>query len=230
MAEQPTQPGRGAAGQLHRLCRALQSTLGLLGAAVTVRSVEESEAVVAAADPTSRWLVELEFGLGEGPSRDAFTRGKPVLAPELGGRIDGSWPAYTSTAHAAGVGGVFAFPLQVGASRFGVLTVFSRPPRRLDQGEVAKCLAMADLATEILLASSVSSVDGEIAPDLKSALGQRGEIFQAQGMVMVALRVSLPEALALMRARAFTDGRDLLDVSVDIIERRLELSTDGQDP
>ena len=227
---QPTQPGRGVAGQLHRLCLALESALGLLGAAVTVRSVAESEAVVAAASPTSRRLVEMEFGLGEGPSRDAFDRGKPVLVPELGKRLDGGWPAYTATAHASGVGGVFAFPLQVGASRFGVLTVFSRPPRRLDRGEVAKCLAMAHLATEMLVASSVTSVDGEIAPDLKSALGQRGEIYQAQGMVMVALRVSLAEALALMRARAFTEGRDLLDVSVDIIEGRLQLSIDRQDP
>ncbi len=171
----------------------------------------------------------MEFGLGEGPSRDAFSRGKPVLVPELGGHLDGSWPAYTATAHDAGIGAVYAFPLQVGASRFGVLTVFASQPRTLDRDELAKCLAMVQLATDMLLASSASSVDGEIAPDLKGALGLRGEIYQAQGMVMMALRFSLPEALALMRARAFADGRDLLDVSIDIIEGRLHLNKNGED-
>lgn len=226
--QQPRADGYGVADQLHRLCLAVRSGLDLSGAAVTVKSVDDSEAVVAASDTNARDLLEMEFGLGEGPSRDAFSRGRPVFASDLGGGTHG-WPAYTVAAHAAGVCAVFALPLQVGASRFGVLTLFDDHPRRLDRDEVEKCLVMAELATERLLASSASSLDGEIDPDLKNSLRLRGEIYQAQGMVMVALRVGLAEALALMRARAYADARDLLEVSVDIIEGRLHLATDQTD-
>lgn len=117
--------------------------------------------------------------------------------PEVGGPQDGSWPAYTPLAVAAGIGAVFAFPLQTGSSRFGVFTVFASEPRRLDHAETMRCQAIAELATEQLLDSSAASVDGEIDPDLKRAMGFRSEIYQGQGMVMVALRIPLVEAMAL---------------------------------
>jgi AmiR/NasT family two-component response regulator len=78
----------------------------------------------------------------------------------------------------------------------------------------------------MLLDSSTTSCDGEIDPDLKSALGFRSEIYQAQGMTMVALGIPLPEALAVMRAHAFAAGRMLIDVSTDVVEGRLDLHAD----
>lgn len=226
VALQPSLDGRGIADQLQRLCRASVAGLHMTGAAVTVRSADGSEAVAAASDGRSRGLAEVELGVGEGPARDAFDLGRPVLVPELGGSRDDAWHGYSPAAHAAGIGAVFAFPLQVGLSRFGVLTMFCDAPRRLDQREVFRGLVMSEVATEMLLDSSAASVDGEIDPNLKSALGFRGEIYQAQGMVMVSLGVALPEALARMRAHSYAAERDLIDVSVDILEGRLALTDD----
>lgn len=87
-----------------------------------------------------------------------------------------------------------------------------------EDDEVARGLVLSELATEMLLDSSTSSVDGEMDPDLKSALGFRGESYQAQWM---ALGIALPEALARMRAHALLESRDLVEVSVDIVEGRL---------
>ena len=98
----------------------------------------------------------------------------------------------------------------------------------LDERDVAQCLALSELATEMLLDSSQTTSDGEIDPDLKSALGFRSEIYQAQGMVMVTLDTALPEALAILRAHAFASGRKLLDVSIDIVQGRLDLTDDRQ--
>ena len=227
--QQPSADGGGVANQLYRLCRAVAAGLHLKGTAVTVKSLDGFEAVAAASDATSGRLAELEFSVGEGPSHDAFVQGRPVIVSELSGHKGGGWPGYTPLAQDEGLGAVFAFPLQLGASRFGVLSLFADTPRRLDRGEMARCLAMSELATEMLLDSSASSPDGEIDPDLKSALSFRSEIYQAQGMVMAALRIQLPEALARMRAHAFASGRHLIDVSADIVEGRLQLTKDGQD-
>lgn len=230
VALQPSLDGRGIADQLQRLCSAAAAGLHMTGAAVTLRSADGSEAIAAASDGASKTLAELELGVGEGPARSAFDRGRPVLVPELGGSQDAAWPGYAPAALAGGIVAVFAFPLQVGVSRFGVLSMFCDSPRRLDQRELTKGLVLSELATEMLLDSSESSADGEIDPDLKSALGFRGEIYQAQGMVMVALGIALPEALARMRGHSFVAGRDLIDVSIDIVAGRLELTDDRHDP
>ena len=107
--------------------------------------------------------------------------------------------------------------------------MFADFPRFLDGAELSQGLALSELATEVLLDSSAATSDGEIDPDLKSALGFRSEIYQAQGMLMVTLGIPLAEALAMMRAHAFADGRKLIDVAIDIVEGRLDLTNDGRD-
>ena len=211
---------------MYRLACAATTGLDLSGAVVTVKSVDDSEAIAAASDATSRARAELEFSVGEGPAHDAFAEGEPVLVADLAGPQGDVWPGYAPVGRAAGIGAAFAFPLKVGASRFGVLCMFADGPRVLDGAEVSQCVALSELATEVLLDSSEATSDGEIDPDLKSALGFRSEIYQAQGMVMVTLDIGLSEALAVMRAHAFAEARKLIDVSVDIVEGRLDL-TDG---
>ena len=60
--------------------------------------------------------------------------------------------------------------------------------------------------------------------DLDGMLVPRLEVYQAQGMVMVDLGVSLTEAMALLRAHAFTLGQPLGDVAREVVagRRRLE--------
>ena len=229
MDREPARASQGVADGLYRLCRVASAELVLSGAAVTLKSADGSEAIAAASDPASQMLAELEFSVGEGPARDAFARGRPVLVPDLERCVDGSWPGYAPVARAAGIGAAFAFPLQTAHSRFGVLSVFAATSRHLGHDETMKLLTLTGLATEMLLESSAGTADGEIDPGLKNALAFRSEIYQAQGMVMAALRVPLAEALARMRAHAFLSGRDLLEVALDIVAGRLHLTNDRPD-
>ena len=167
----------------------------MTGAVVSLRSASGSEAVAAASDPASTAAAELELSLGEGPSRDAFRLGRPVLVADLDDGREESWVGYTSAAADLGVGSVFAFPLHLGAARFGVLTHVRRLPRNAsDRLRTARCLALSDLATETLLVGSDARTDGRLDPDLESALDFRSEIYQAQGMVMVTLGTDLSDA------------------------------------
>ena len=72
---------------------------------------------------------------------------------------------------------MFAFPLQVGAMCLGVLDVYASQPGSLTDEQVGMALATARRATVILL-------DG--GPGLGDAIDHRAEIYQAQGVVMVA--------------------------------------------
>ena len=166
-------------------------------------------------------VAELEHTVGEGPSRDAVTTNRPVLVSDLRDPAQVPWVAYADAVSRRGVGAVFAFPLHVGAARFGTLTAYSPTAQQLGTRRAACCLAMAEIATEALLAGAETRGDGRLDPDLDGALGLRSEIYQAQGMVMVMLRTDLATALARMRAHAFGTDSSLLEVSMEILAGRL---------
>ena len=63
-------------------------------------------------------------------------------------------------------------------------------------------------------------------PDLLNALELRTEVYQAQGMVMIQLDITLGAALARMRARAFSLGVELGQLSADIVAGRTQLTND----
>jgi hypothetical protein len=57
--------------------------------------------------------------------------------------------------------------------------------------------------------------------DLDEAIEDRAELFQAQGMVMVQLGITIGEAMARMRAYAYAENRRLGEVARDIVARQL---------
>lgn len=228
IAAQPSLDGGGIASQLHRVCGAAVVGLEMTGAVVSMRSPLGPEAIVAHSGDSIRAVAELEFGLGEGPTRDSWDTGRPQFVPDLT-LARTTWVAFAAAAIEAGIRAAYALPLQVGAARFGAFTMYSAAARQLGQEETGKAMVLGDLATEMLLDSSAKSLDGAIDPNLENALDVRSEIYQAQGMLMVSLRVGLPEALARMRAHSFASGRNLVDVAGDIIEGRLDLADDSDD-
>jgi hypothetical protein len=122
---------------------------------------------------------------------------------------------------------IFAFPLQLGAVRLGVLTCVRGAAGPLAQQELTACLIFAEVATELLLDSSPTGAHPD--PDLRGAIHVRDEVYQAQGMVMVELGVTLEVALARMRSVAFADGVSLQELAADIVAGRRPLRM-GDDP
>jgi hypothetical protein len=213
--------GPGLARTLDRVCGATSEGLGLAGSAVTVMSGSGHGAVAGGSSPRMRSLAALEFDLGEGPCRAAFTARRPVLVSDLGGEASAAWPGYALAAGGLGVGAAFAFPLQVGAAALGVLSMYADHVRTLDAEDVGLGAVFAEITTEVLINDAAPAADGTLSPDLTDILDLRPEVFQAQGMVMVALGVSLTEALARMRAHAFAVERSLDELALDIVEARV---------
>jgi hypothetical protein len=197
-----------AATKLRDLCLDLSDPIGMQGAAVNLTAGDGSAGVLAASDERCRRWDELQFSAGEGPCYDAVRWSRPVLTNDLAADGVARWPGYTSTAVAAGVTGVFAFPLQVGAACLGVLDVYGISAGPLSGDQVARALVGAHRATALLL-------DG--GPALGDEILHRVEIYQAQGMIMAAHGEGPAEALSRMRAHAFAHDRSLLTLALAIL-------------
>jgi hypothetical protein len=211
-------PGGAVVGVLDRLCRAAISVLPVDGAVVHLMSVTRGDGVVAASDRTARELGELEFAYGEGPALEAAVLRRPILVPDLGAAQATRWLGYSLSARERRVEAVFALPLHLGAVAFGALELFAAQAGPLDDADTDLALAFAGIGTQTLLDNTIVGPDGELEPGLALAMDRRGEIAQAQGMVMVDLRIGLAEALARMRAHAFAMEVSLLELARRVIE------------
>jgi hypothetical protein len=226
IGQQPPSDGDGVVGALHRLCGAAAQALSALGVGMSVMAEERVLGVAAASDPASERREDLQFVLGEGPCIDAFAAGRPVLVPALADAAINRWPVYVPAIVEGGVRAVFAFPLQIGAARLGVLDIFRAQLGSLSNQEVKQALTFADVAVRTLLDGQENAASGTPAAGLDEAIGNRAELFQAQGMIMVQLGVTLTEALARIRAHAYAEDRNLYEVAGDIVARKLRFYPD----
>ena len=183
---------------------------------------------MAASDEMSRRLGEMHFDFVEGPAQESFATGRPTLLGNVEA-VASQWPGYGQAALSVDALGIFAFPLQVGAARFGLLTLSVDRPHSLTRDEFERCLSFAALATELLIDGPGARAAGHLDPELLDALEFRSEVYQAQGMVMVDLGITLSAALARMRAHAFASDLELGRLAGDIVAGRTRLSRDEDD-
>ncbi|MFG1607921.1 GAF and ANTAR domain-containing protein [Actinoplanes sp. NPDC049265] len=226
-----TRPGMSTAVFLHHVCQAAARALSASGVGISVMTDDGAPGMCAASDPLSERVEELQFITGEGPCIDAFTTRRPVLVPDLD--LDAThrrWPGYAPAAVRDGVRAEFAFPLQIGAARLGILDVFRQRAGPLNGTDLPLALTFADVTVEALLDrkgdTSARTGDGTMPSALTVDVGHRAELFQAQGMVMVQLGVSLGEALVRMRAYAYAQSRRLDEVARDVVAQRLRFDQD----
>jgi hypothetical protein len=86
-------------------------------------------------------------------------------------------------------------------------------------------MRLADATTWHLLREILTLVPGDDTdtPQDRSHLSRR-EVHQATGMVLAQTGRSATDALLLMRAHAFSQGRTVRDVALDVVSRRLDFT------
>ena len=125
-----------------------------------------------------------------------------------------------------GAAAVFAFPLVQGAIRVGVLGLYRATPGSLSPGALADVLVCADVAL-LLLLNSRAGLDGGDGLVEDGWSDDHARVYQATGMLSAQRGVGLEEALALLRAYAFSHDLTLDEVAAAVVGRRLRLDAEG---
>jgi hypothetical protein len=155
----------------------------------------------------------LHFELGEGPGFDAMRVG-PVAAPDV--CDDLRWAAFALAAAHAGLGAVWAYPLTVaGAGAVGWIGLARRRPGALvgrDADEAALVApVLGQLAVRGWTRGEGRTVDEELG-DL-----DRDVVHTAVGVVAERRGVDVDEAAWRLRAQAWTEGRELTELAVEVV-------------
>ena len=207
-----------------RICQACINGLDVDGAAISLHTASTLRETLFASDPTSDLLEELQFTLGEGACMDAARTGRPVLVPDIHDAAQSArWPFYAEAVERAGVGAVFALPLQWATINLGVLDLHRAASGSLPTAQLRDALGAADIAALMLLGLRTDPGGDRV---WERSWGNRVEIHQATGMVVAQLDLSATDAFARLRAYAFVEHQLLGDVARDVVARRLRFTKD----
>lgn len=209
------------------VCRLCVSALPVDGAAFTTMTSDREWETLCVSDPLVAEVEELQFALGEGPCLLAFRSGRPVLLPDVTALGWTRWPAFAPAVADLPIGGLFSFPVQLGAITLGVFTLYRREPGSLSTEDVSQVLRVTDLAGAALLALRAGQpvADGNDTWDEGSGVDRR-QVHQATGMLIAQLGVSAEEAFARLRGYAFAHNLHLNAVAGRIVARQLLLDVD----
>lgn len=223
--------GNGAGPSLQHAVAACARALSAAGASLAMNLNGGLLEPLLATDPEIAELDELQFELGEGPGSDAAAINAPVFEADLAGAAAWRrWPAFAAAGTDRGIRGAFAFPVTAGAAKLGVLTVYRHEPGPLNGDQVADALVFAD-AVFVLALDHRRGVSVDLDQVIETAFtARRAEVHQAAGRLASMQRISVTDALARLRAHAYSSGLSLHAVAIDVMADRLRLDADLAPP
>ncbi|WP_275002332.1 GAF domain-containing protein [Promicromonospora iranensis] len=197
-----------------RLCEACVDALGAQGGAFTFEAGPD-ERIAVSTPGAFEDLEPLQEVLGEGPVPQAMAEDRLVVA-HLGTMVDEypvfsqiAGPARGETAEAT----LYAVPMRADGHVVGALSLYvTTEPRARDAQDLR---LLADIVGASLLGDA-ELLDGS----------GRAWLHRAAGMVIAQLGIRPADALAVIRANAFSRSTSLRSVAEDVLERRLAFSPD----
>lgn len=211
-----------------RLCAAAVRLLPVSGASVSLRG-EGMPVPLSASSERAAHLMEVQATLGDGPCLRAAETGAAVFASDLtAGRDASRWPVFAQQAAAAGVRAVYALPLGDRSVCVGTLDLYRDVPGELAADDIRTARFVADVLTAALMALPRGEEAGRLGDGLwlSPLATDHDEVYQAVGMVMAQRGVASDEALALLRAHAFAEGRTVLDMAHEVVARSTRFDPD----
>ena len=213
-----------------RLAWACAQVLPVDGAGISLFFAADRRLPLGASGRSAAAAERLQFTLGEGPCLSAHAAGRPVLADET--TIAARWPVfYEDLVARTPVRGIISLPLVDDLQQgFGALDLYLVPPRDITAVDLTDAVEVARAVVAVFLAASRPSCssDGPAWLDAPTA-AQRSLVWQAMGFVNAGLGVTSQDALALLRAHAYSLGRDLDDLAARVLTNDVSLRELGLD-
>lgn len=200
------------------ICSVAAQFVELDGAGIALMTSDGQLTPLGASDVTARRLMDVEQILGDGPVTRACRDGVATesdLSPQEGY----TWTGYASAATETGAAAVFAFPLHIGAVKFGALFLYRSTAGALSRAETADAYLMASVSGRAVLALQA----GASPEDLLGELGGHAVfdfcVHQAAGMLAVQASLPVKEALVTLRAHAFATHVGLAELAERVVSR-----------
>lgn len=228
--------GAFVSARLERLCRNCVSAVAVDGGSVSLVSSQGSRVGLGATDTMAAQLEEIQMTLGEGPYLDAASSLSPVQVHNFADPATAGaerWPFLAKEAARLEVCAMFGFPVSLGDVPVGTIGLYRRKPGALSAAQLGTTLTAADdIAASLLDQGTWTEVAGSapVEQEWPVRLGTGTPlVHQAAGMTMIQLDVSIEEALALLRATAFAEGKALADLALEVVERRRRVGETDSD-
>lgn len=223
----PDESKNSVSSRVEQLCLSCAHSAAVDGGSVALVSTQGSRVVLAATDGLGSDIENVQITLGEGPYVDAATSLAPVMVPNLsdsGAESNHRWPFFAKEAETLGVSALFAFPIRVSTLSIGTLGLYREEPGPLATPELGGVLETLEEIGRTLLDLETWPDDprGPPDPDQNGGITVAGtaQLHQAAGMVMIQVDVTILEAMALLRATAFTEGVHVTSLAHQIVKRR----------
>ena len=206
-----------------RLAQACTRVLPVSGVGISLFGSDRIRIPVGASDDAAAIAERLQFTAAEGPCLDAHTLARPVLATET--FIARQWPDfYTGLMARTPFRAVAAIPWPSALRGAGTVDLMFHHSRDLADLDFTEADDVVRRVEHTLASDSVIEFF-PAGPGPAWLAGptatSRNAVFIAMGMLNVALDVSTPDALALLRGHAYATGRTVDDIAGDVTSRRI---------
>ena len=201
---------------LYQLTDRTVEVLGVAGSGVSLQREGGKLLFVSATDEATAKVERVQEDAQKGPCHEAHQRGEPVLIPDIA--ADDRWPSYRPTAAEQGFHAVAGIPMRLQDIRLGALNVYDDQVRSWDDDVVAAAVALANVATSLVINARELEQSRRVAEQLRHALDSRVVIEQAKGVIARDREVSVEDAFGVLRSRARDNNLKLHDAARAVVD------------
>lgn len=214
---------------LAQLCQACMRVLDIDGLSLALISGQTLRETLCAQGTDALKIDQLQFALDEGPCLEAYTKGRPVLIPDLDRDGAGRWPVFASavTETAPHLRAIFGFPLLLGWHGIGAMNLYRDRTGDLTAEEAREAEQACALAVPFILDRLAAEPDSGLEDYFqRHAVIDRTMVHRATGLLMADHGMDEQDAFARLRAFAFAQGRPIEDIATDLMNHSLRLPED----
>ena len=173
---------------------------------------------VTATNQAEQAFEQAERDLGEGPCIDAYTGRRVIWTADL--RSDPRWPRLGPAARTNQIRGVLSAPVVLDDRPIGTCNALTSTARGWTEADAGAVSAFATVLGRLIGSITDARDKAELTAQLQYALNSRVLVEQAKGVLMEREGVDAERALELLRRRARSSERKLVDVARELLARR----------
>lgn len=171
---------------------------------------------MAASQESARLLELFVLQNDEGPCRDCFAGGEPVVEDDLRTAHD-RWPVFAPRALVAGFHSVYAMPMRHRSTTIGTLNLFGTDAAQLSAEDIRVVQGLAHVATIGILQEQALRRGEVLTEQLQGALNTRIVIEQAKGALAQLHGTDVDSAFLRMRSYCRSNHLHLSAVAAEVV-------------